>query len=430
MTDLHSVSKPGAVTVEDADSSDFDLDDEYESAGSGASSHARNVANGSGSSASAAAPSDTDRTSLSQGEESGFEVWLRHSVNEPILALLPESVSPNSISFANTAACWLAFILSYIAYKYEHVYPVMALSFRVIVAVLVFSSIVMDCLDGMQARKTGRCSKLGEVLDHSLDAANIPLCSCAVIMTIYPDIYTILISLIGGVMVYNAQLVIYRHHHIFVLPPITGPVAQFMVCCFFVTFGVFFRIFDRHSYGVQLVIMVFALVGNVTQAQNSLFYTRRLLTANCIWPHIRFVVTMCLHGLLLLLGYVTIPEYLLSVIMLAYRLNGRYVLDTLATFRPFSASYTREQIKREDVEWRWECIGSILLLLVLAVTTGTGADGLKGDSSMPHTSSSVTGLPLVTDSLFHLALYAFMVACGVLNVLDLKRALPVLNTPK
>jgi ethanolaminephosphotransferase len=105
-------------------------------------------------------------------------------VNEPILAhFIPLSMHPNTISICNTIVCWSAFFIAYITYKNEHQWAgEILLYLRIIQAILIFAGISLDCLDGMQARKTGKCSKLGEVLDHSLDAANVPLVSAALLL--------------------------------------------------------------------------------------------------------------------------------------------------------------------------------------------------------------------------------------------------------
>jgi len=238
-------------------------------------------------------------------------------------------------------------------------------------------------------------------------------------MTLMPDQYTILISLIGAVTIYNAQLVIYRHHHVFVLPPITGPVAQAMVCAAMLVFTLFFRLLDRHAYIPTLIVAVFAIGGNITQAQNTLFFGRRLLAHQCVQPHIRFAATMILHGMLLPLGFLSIPEYMSSATLLAFRLNGRYVLDTLATYRPFVGStHTPAHVGREDVGWRNECVAFIVALLVIGFATGRG-------SADEETTKTATGL--LSSGLFHLVHWLFMAACVALNISDLRKKLPQLE---
>lgn len=269
----------------------------------------------------------------------------------------------------------------------------------------IFTGISLDCLDGMQARKTGRCSKLGEVLDHSLDAANVPIIGCCVLFLLFPDIYTVLISVISGSMIYNAQLVIYRHHHVFVLPPVTGPAAQAMASAASVLFGVFFLFFSRDDYLMRIFLVAFAMFGNLAQFQNCYFYGRHLVSSfetSCLAPHVRFTLVMCLHGTMLLAGFLTTSEYMLSAILLAYRLNGTYVLDTLQAFRPFSETHTKADVRAQDTEWRWDCIIGLVVLLSIGVVTGTGP-------------------------LFQLAHFAGMAACVAANVRDLVIAAPNLK---
>jgi phosphatidylglycerophosphate synthase len=398
--------KTSAVVVEDAD--DYDYSDEELTSPINQQSNfispKTNTTNAS---------PDPDRSGLAPAEEGAFDIWLRNNINIPLLSITPEWIDPNHISYANTAACWIAFLLSVLSYRYEHVYPDTVVCMRFIMVILIWSSMVLDCLDGMQARKTNRCSKLGELLDHALDSANIPLCSCTVLCTLMPDQYTILISLIGGVMIYNAQLVIYKHSHVFVLPPVTGPVAQAMSCVAMIAFTIFFRLFDRHAYIPSLIITIFAIIGNITQMQNTYFFTRRLINYQCMMPHIRFSLLMIIHGCMLPMGYFTIPEYMTSAIFLAWRLNGRYVLDTLVGFKPFNQIHTREVIRKEDTTWRIDCIIAIVILFLLGYITGRGSE--MGDNSS------------YGSFLFDIVHYSLMALSVAISVNDLKTNLPALN---
>lgn len=295
------------------------------------------------------------------------------------------------------------------------------LHFCPILSPQIFSGISLDCLDGMQARKTGRTSKLGELLDHSLDAANVPLLACCVLHTIMPDDWTVLISIIGGSMVYNAQLVIYRHQHVMVLPPVTGPTGQALASAASMFFAFFYLFCSRHHYFVRVGITVFAMSGNVAQFQNCHFYYRHLTSSfesSCLAPHLRFCATMCLHGLLLACGWINSSEYMLSATVLAYRLNGRYVLDTLVGYRPFSASYTKAHARAEDREWRVECIVATSLLLALAFFCGSGDEAaILPEGVLPS---------FMGRSLFHMAHYALMVVAVAANVRDIMQAMPAL----
>jgi len=370
---------------------------------------------------------------VNPGAETAFDGWMRRRVYEPLLKYVPYWVTPNAISVSNTLVCWTAFMIGYWTYKFEHIYPLACCWLRILMGVMIFSSIILDCLDGMHARATGRCSKLGELLDHSLDAANVPLICCCVLTLLWPDRWTILLSLIGGSMVYNAQLVIYRHTHVMVLPPVTGPTAQALVSASLAGSGIFFLYFSRHSYFVQLCIFLFIMLGNITQAQQNWFYVRHLLPSkdhsSILAPHLRFSAIMILHGSLLVAGWITDAEYMLSGTLLAYRLNGRYVLDTLRSFKTYasvSASASSgsngeskkdaaAEMMKEDKEWRTECVIAIILLIILAATTGTQGQVIY-----------ILGLPLITVSLFHAAFYISVVLAVASNARDILNAMPFL----
>lgn len=121
----------GNVTIEDVPDDEYEYDDADEEL---TTSHTSTTA----AKSKDAGPDNTNRGGLSPGVESQFEVWLRNNVNQPLLDhVVPVWVSPNSISYANTAVCWTALLCSYLAYKYEHVYPVMACTLRIIMGVLV-----------------------------------------------------------------------------------------------------------------------------------------------------------------------------------------------------------------------------------------------------------------------------------------------------
>jgi phosphatidylglycerophosphate synthase len=264
--------------------------------------------------------------------------------------------------------------------------------FRIILlfAPQLFCSVSLDYLDGMQARKTGQCSKVGEALDHTLDSANVPLTAACILMLIMPDRYTIAISMVGGSMIYNAQLVIYRHHQVFILPPTTGPLAQAMASWASVPFGILIYLYGRDSWFVWSVINLFPIVGNIAQFQNCLFYGKRLIGGfdhSCLLPHLRFTFVMLLHAGVFLAGYLTAAEYMTTATVLAYRLNGKYVLDSLMRYKPLSASWTKQHIKLEDNDYSVDCLVGLVMLFGIAVNTGREqiqAANQKGEMTTFH----------------------------------------------
>ena len=193
--------------------------------------------------------------------DSDLEWALTEHVTEPILHhLIPRSVAPNSITAFNTATCWTLLLLSFAAWRVEEAgMTAGALLLRVLCAVLVFVSMLCDCLDGMQARRTGQSSLLGELLDHGLDAAHTCIFAACMLTILQPDFITACFSLVCTGMVYNAQLVLYRKRRRMVNPPTNGPEAQIALIAAIIAFASFFAAVPRHSNTAWAVVTVFSV---------------------------------------------------------------------------------------------------------------------------------------------------------------------------
>lgn len=81
-----------------------------------------------------------------------------------VLDALPQSLSPNTMTLISTACCAASFVLAVTLRE-----SALALSTA---AVLVIAYLTLDNLDGAQARRVGRSTRLGEFLDHWLDTLN------------------------------------------------------------------------------------------------------------------------------------------------------------------------------------------------------------------------------------------------------------------
>ena len=81
-----------------------------------------------------------------------------------ILRVLPRSLSPNLMTLIATGCCALSFVLA--ATLRDHPVALVA------AAVLILAYLTLDNLDGAQARRIGRSTRLGEFLDHWLDTLN------------------------------------------------------------------------------------------------------------------------------------------------------------------------------------------------------------------------------------------------------------------
>jgi len=104
---------------------------------------------------------------------------LSEEISAPWLKRIPSWVHPNHITFLNHVVVWALVILAH-ATRPPCSSTVLQVIGELTVAFLVYFSAVLDCLDGMWARKTQRTSLRGEFLDHFLDTLHIVLLTLAV----------------------------------------------------------------------------------------------------------------------------------------------------------------------------------------------------------------------------------------------------------
>ncbi len=134
-------------------------------------------------------------------EDSRFERLLVTKICAPIVERLPRSLTPNTISVGNHLVAWAGVVLVASAAFMD---PAAALMARTLAAVTILVNLVMDCLDGMHARNTGQCSRMGELMDHGLDAANVPLNGAVVILAFQLDPLLLAVAFVTTAGVYNA----------------------------------------------------------------------------------------------------------------------------------------------------------------------------------------------------------------------------------
>lgn len=82
----------------------------------------------------------------------------------PLINVLPKSIPANIITICSNSLVLISFLIAYINYVHGT---------RIclwLIPLLCFAYIVGDCSDGIQARRTGTGSALGEYLDHFLDS--------------------------------------------------------------------------------------------------------------------------------------------------------------------------------------------------------------------------------------------------------------------
>lgn len=107
---------------------------------------------------------DRPRYAYESAQESVLLPYYKRFVWGPLLRFIPPSVAPNALTLVSTIACGLSFVL---AATLSHSPVAM-----VVAALLVFTYVSLDNMDGAHARRAGRSSRLGEFLDHWLDTLN------------------------------------------------------------------------------------------------------------------------------------------------------------------------------------------------------------------------------------------------------------------
>ncbi len=106
----------------------------------------------------------------------------------PLINILPESVRPNLITVLSGVCSFVAFIILLVARRFDY-------QFWFFIPFLIFLYLVGDYADGIQARKTGRCSPFGEFLDHFLDSF-IPCYLAGGLLIVYGITEPVLVSVV------------------------------------------------------------------------------------------------------------------------------------------------------------------------------------------------------------------------------------------
>jgi phosphatidylglycerophosphate synthase len=92
---------------------------------------------------------------------------LRDPFLMPLVRMLPTSITPNQVTVFGQVVIWASLVVAVTSG------PTRAALLIVALAYLLYC--VADCIDGEFARYTRRTSRLGELLDHGLDAISLPL---------------------------------------------------------------------------------------------------------------------------------------------------------------------------------------------------------------------------------------------------------------
>ena len=114
--------------------------------------------------------------------------WFRETVVRPLLTYVPWRIPANHITLGSNLFMFAALLISMFSNGNRYVF--------FLVPILVFSYVIGDHLDGMQAKRTGTSSALGEFFDHFLDIFNngILIMIVSSLMDVSPWIFIICLA--------------------------------------------------------------------------------------------------------------------------------------------------------------------------------------------------------------------------------------------
>lgn len=252
---------------------------------------------------------------------------------QPVLGHIPRAVHPNTISLATHFIGWLTSLLAVVSVQLPPLPRAMAL---IGAGVGMLASMIGDCLDGMHARKTGQCSKLGEMMDHWLDAIVVPLVPLGMTIALQMPPWAIALVNISAAMVYHGQLVLHHHTGKFIHPePATGTEAQLALAFGYVGLAGLYYFVGRDHVWLDMAISALAVFGLYVELRCNLFYYVRL--GSLLRYHALFVLFCAGFGALYLLGAIDLYAFALLLICTSFRISGTYVLFTIVR-RPYNGS--------------------------------------------------------------------------------------------
>jgi phosphatidylglycerophosphate synthase len=114
--------------------------------------------------------------------------WFRETIVRPLIGYIPRRIPANHITVVSNLFMFAALLLSMFSGENRYVF--------LVVPILILGYVIGDHLDGMQAKRTGTSSALGEFFDHFLDIFNngiLVMIVCS-LMNVSPWIFIICLT--------------------------------------------------------------------------------------------------------------------------------------------------------------------------------------------------------------------------------------------
>lgn len=309
------------------------------------------------------AGSEAEREAATVVHSSRVEELIVEWLCEPVLKYIPASVHPNTVSLITHAMAWLTTAVAVASVPLPPERRSMAL---MCAGVGMLLCMIGDCLDGMHARNTNQCTKLGEMMDHWLDAMVVPLVPVGITLALEMPAWGIAAINVGAVMVYQAQLLLYHHTRKFIHPePASGAAAQLGVSISYFALAILFYFVERANPWMSRGIVAITMVGIYIQARCNLFYYVRL--RGLMSRHLIFVGMCAGFATLFLVGAMNRYAFVLTVVFVSFRITGTYVLFTIVGKR------------YHGNDWGvWACLAAMFLAHTVCPIVQLGPITLQG----------------------------------------------------
>lgn len=194
-----------------------------------------------------------------------------HYVVEPLSVYVPREITPNMITIVSGFNCWAFMILGLAAMAYSGS-NWLAMWLRVAAGSAVMLYGFLDCLDGVHARRTKQVSAVGEVLDHWVDSFGVPLCTCTLVLGVWPDNLVVLILVPLSVVMFTAQLALYNSTGRYAEQETSGVFGQIVGGFINVVYGIVFYYLPRSTPAVLWLSEGLGYLTVLLMVQNFLSY--------------------------------------------------------------------------------------------------------------------------------------------------------------
>jgi phosphatidylglycerophosphate synthase len=225
---------------------------------------------------------------------------------------------------------------------------------NLLVIVLIFIAMMLDCIDGIHARATKQCSKFGEALDHCFDSASTVIFSVVMILLLNPDKYTTYISLVLTSSTYIGQNILFRHKGVLIEPPINGPEAQCLLMVSYFLWSLYFYLGYKNETLNEMLIFIFMISGIIGLLRNLLFFRRKIELYNKqhMITYYRYITLHIMFCFISLFNSVPLKVFLLSYICFCFQTNGLYILYTIL-YQRSSLDIAHKKLLYESSEYLW-----------------------------------------------------------------------------